>query len=472
MLHQTTMHTSPTYLFYDLETTGLNPAFDQILQFAAIRTDTAFNELERLEIRVRLRPDVIPSPGALLVTGVSTLRAMEGVSEYEAIRQIHALVNQRGTINLGYNSLSFDDQFLRFAFYRNLLPAYTHQWLDGCKRLDLFPITVLYWLQESPLLVWPQHNERATLKLEFLNQANGLSDGQAHDALVDVAATVELARRLYREQAFWQACLVHFNKDAHAHQVQTLPHFLNRPYALLVEGKFGYDHACQVPVLYLGKTTTQAKRTLWLRLDHDKLSQATPDNLAETTRVVSKKPGEPAFIVDPKQHKLTPERQELTRANLKWLQQNPDLLTAIEAHHLSFQYPEIPSVDADAALYSNGFPSPEEEALCREFHQSPLPQKVRLISQFEDPILRELAVRLLCRNFNLAYRFPEYATYRRQLQDEEAPLLDYRGRARLTPGKALADIARLRQTDNLEKNQWAILSDLEKYVRYQFGNDI
>ncbi|MBK9054474.1 MAG: hypothetical protein IPL78_27260 [Chloroflexi bacterium] len=143
-----------------------------------------------------------------------------------------------------------------------------------------------------------------------------------------------------------------------------------------------------------------------MRLDHDKLSQATPDNLAKTTRVVSKKPGEPAFIVDPKQHKLTPERQELTRANLKWLQQNPDLLTAIEAHHLSFQYPEIPSVDADAALYSNGFPSPEEEALCREFHRSPLPQKVRLVSQFEDPILRELAVRLLCRNFNLAYRFP------------------------------------------------------------------
>lgn len=134
---------SLTYLFYDLETTGLNPAFDQILQFAAIRTNTTFNKLERHEIRVRLRPDVIPSPGALLVTGASILRAMEGASEYEAIRQIHALVNQQGTINLGYNSLNFDDQFLRFAFYRNLLPAYTHQWLDGCKRLDLFPITVL-----------------------------------------------------------------------------------------------------------------------------------------------------------------------------------------------------------------------------------------------------------------------------------------------------------------------------------------
>ena len=114
----------------------------------------------------------------------------------------------------------------------------------------------------------------------------------------------------------------------------------------------------------------------------------------------------------------------------------------------------------------------EEEVVCREFHQAPLPQKVSLVNQFADPILRELAMRLLCRNFNLAYRFPEYTTYQRQLQNEETPLLDYRGRARLTPGQALTEVACLRQTDNLAKNQRAILSDLEKYMRYQFGNSV
>ena len=43
-----TQHTA-TYLFYDLETTGLNPCFDQVLQFAAIRTDLSLNEIERHE---------------------------------------------------------------------------------------------------------------------------------------------------------------------------------------------------------------------------------------------------------------------------------------------------------------------------------------------------------------------------------------------------------------------------------------
>jgi exodeoxyribonuclease I len=32
-----------TFLFYDIETTGLSRAFDQILEFAAIRTDGGLN---------------------------------------------------------------------------------------------------------------------------------------------------------------------------------------------------------------------------------------------------------------------------------------------------------------------------------------------------------------------------------------------------------------------------------------------
>ena len=54
-----------TYLFYDLETTGLNPAFDQPIQFAAIRTDLDLNEVERYDLAIALRADVVPSPHAM-----------------------------------------------------------------------------------------------------------------------------------------------------------------------------------------------------------------------------------------------------------------------------------------------------------------------------------------------------------------------------------------------------------------------
>lgn len=37
------------FAFYDLETTGTSPAFDQPLQFAAILTDDDLNQVERVD---------------------------------------------------------------------------------------------------------------------------------------------------------------------------------------------------------------------------------------------------------------------------------------------------------------------------------------------------------------------------------------------------------------------------------------
>src|SRR5689334_3451523 len=128
-----------TFLFYDIETTGLNKCFDQVLQFAAIRTDLNLHELERHEINVRLNPDVIPSPQALLTHRIPIHETQQGIPEITAIKKIHALFNQPGTISLGYNTLGFDDEFLRFSFYRNLLEPYTHQYANNCNRMDLYP---------------------------------------------------------------------------------------------------------------------------------------------------------------------------------------------------------------------------------------------------------------------------------------------------------------------------------------------
>lgn len=465
------MTTPTTYLFYDLETSGLNPAFDQILQFAAIRTDPDFQEIARHEFRIRLRPDIIPAPGALLATNVSVLQVLtSGLTEYEAVRRIHALVNQPGTISIGYNSLGFDDLFLRFAFYRNLLPAYTHQWQNGCFRLDLFPITVFYWLQNSPLLVWPDLDNGPTLKLEYLSQANQLAEGPAHDALVDVAATVALARRLRQDEALWQDCLSLFDKTKTADQLEQLPLYLERPSALLIHSRFGYNQFCQVPALYLGQSELAGTRHLWLRLDKPELTQTTTDlnNLDDTTWVIRQKPGEPPFIRPPRPHKLSEDRQAIVQTNMTWLRDRPHLLEAISTHYRNAPFPNDFRPDADAALYANGFMSPQMEALCRQFHQADIADKLRLVRKIQDETVRELAVRLLCRNYQLDYRFPTYSAYREQIVAEERPLLDYRGRPRLTPMQALAEIEAARQTE-LAVSQRVILNDLERYIHYHIG---
>jgi exodeoxyribonuclease-1 len=47
------------FAFYDLETTGISPAFDQPLQFAAILTDAEFREIERVNLRCRIAPHIV-----------------------------------------------------------------------------------------------------------------------------------------------------------------------------------------------------------------------------------------------------------------------------------------------------------------------------------------------------------------------------------------------------------------------------
>ena len=59
------------YVFYDLETTGKNKDWSQIIQFGAVCVDEQFNELDRFETRCRLKTGLVPEPEALIVNNTS-----------------------------------------------------------------------------------------------------------------------------------------------------------------------------------------------------------------------------------------------------------------------------------------------------------------------------------------------------------------------------------------------------------------
>ena len=110
------------FIFYDLETSGLNKMFDQIFQFAAVLTDSNLNIIDEFEIRSRRMPHIVPNPGALLVTGVKPDAIDQAeFSYYEFSTNIKdKLLDWSPAIISGYNTLSFDEPFLRSLFYQNL----------------------------------------------------------------------------------------------------------------------------------------------------------------------------------------------------------------------------------------------------------------------------------------------------------------------------------------------------------------
>lgn len=456
----------PSYLFYDIETTGLNKAFDQILQFAAIRTDLNLQELERYELKIKLNPDVIPAPRALITHHIGIQAALNGIAEIEAIKQIHQWLNTPGTISLGYNTLGFDDEFLRFSFYRNLLPPYSHQYANQCSRMDIFPIAAMYYLFKNSVIAWPKKADgKISLKLEALNQINQFVSGRAHDAMVDVEATVALARAFFAERDMWDYVTGYFNKQIDLTRSQ-------QPEALMVYNKFGGDQWFQAPVLFLGNHRHYKNQQLWLRLDAENLMNPTTEMIRDYKLVANKKLGEPGFLLPLTerflQH-LSADRRALAENNKLWLQQHPDVFQQIVNYHTEFKFPVYPETDVEAGLYINGFWSEEENSFCRRFHAATPPEKALMTENIKHPKLKMLATRLLGRHYpeamtaTLANQFAAFMNRINPQNDSDA-LQDYRGEKRLTPKAALADIAELRQSNEISTEQARLLEELETYL--------
>ena len=58
------------FIFYDFETSGTNPMFDQILQAGAIVSKDLKTVTDKIELNCRLKKTIIPAPQALLINGI------------------------------------------------------------------------------------------------------------------------------------------------------------------------------------------------------------------------------------------------------------------------------------------------------------------------------------------------------------------------------------------------------------------
>ena len=460
-------------LFYDLETTGLNPCFDQAIQFAAIRTNLELEELERIEIRIRLRKDVIVSPMALLTHKQPIEKLLEGISEYEAAKKIYRLMTKPNTLALGYNSLQFDDEMLRFMFFRHLLPAYDHQFKDGCYRGDLLPIVALYWLVKPEALKWPAAEN---LKLEELASCNQLTHGPAHDALVDVEACVELAKRLRQHRELWDYALNYFQKKIDITRQSKLPFGFtteNHQFqeAILLDTKYGRAINYLIPAVQLGGHEIYQNQTIWLRLDQHDFSQNNHPSLDEIIPI-KKKMGERPFVLPIDKPilgaKISAERWEMVQKNKAFFLHDSKKFVSLRERLLRETYPVIESIDPYAALYQMGFATSDEKAQLQAYHRQDDINKVKWLDRFKNPIYQELAIRQLSENNQ---ELPEdlskkYKNYLDSLYtNPEHVRLDYKNQHQLSAHKALEELdAKLTEDNHLLSNYRDYLNHLKDHL--------
>lgn len=192
-----------SFFFYDLETSSVNPSTGRIMQFGGQRTGMDLQPIDEPEdIIIRLTPDVVPDPDAILVTGITPQKTLqEGISEAEFLHYFHQKIATPDTIFIGFNTVRFDDEFMRYMHYRNFYDPYEWQWKDGRSRWDILDLVRMTRALRPEGITWPFDSSGApSNRLELLTSVNNLLHENAHDALSDVRATIAVAAMIQEKQ--------------------------------------------------------------------------------------------------------------------------------------------------------------------------------------------------------------------------------------------------------------------------------
>jgi exodeoxyribonuclease-1 len=204
------MFTSPKrYVHYDTETTGIDPKVDQVVQICLAETDS---ELEIIKDKqgkesihmfyMKMRLDVVPNPEAFLVHRTMPSLLTNGTeadnvyTEIEGFKKINDILKKtNNTCITGYNSISFDDEMLRYGNFRNMQNPYEHEWSNKNHRTDIYYLMMVARLFCESAIKWPMgDDDKVSLKLEKLSPENGIIHENAHDAESDILATIGMAK--------------------------------------------------------------------------------------------------------------------------------------------------------------------------------------------------------------------------------------------------------------------------------------
>ena len=410
---------SGSFLFYDLETWGRDPRLTRIAQFAAIRTDLELRQVdEPIDFLVRPASDLLPSPGACMVTGIDPWDALrDGVSEAGAFARIQDEMSRPRTCVAGYNSLRFDDEFVRHGLFRNFFDPYEREWRSGNSRWDLLDVMRLAHALRPEGIQWPQREDGkgTSFKLEHLAEANGVREGDAHEALSDVRALIGMCR-LFRsaQPKLWDYALRLRDKRFAA----GLLDIVGGEPVLHVSQRYPATRLCAAPVLPLAEHPKIGSRVIVFDLDSepDALLALDVDDIADRLFVPTRDLPEgeariplkevqanrcPALV--PWRHLRGPDFERLridagaVQARAARLREaGPEL--AEKVRRVFAQRPPLAPGDADGSLYDGFVPDADRRRIA-DVRATPPEALAARDFGFEDPRLAELLFRYRARNW-------------------------------------------------------------------------
>jgi exodeoxyribonuclease-1 len=431
-----------TLYWHDYETFGIDPKYDRPSQFAGIRTDEDLNIIgESLMIYCKQANDSLPHPQACLITGITPQEVNEkGMPEAEFIKLIHAEFAEPNTCGVGYNSLRFDDEFTRFTLYRNFYDAYAREWQNGNSRWDVIDMARLTRALRPEGINWPDREDgKPSFRLEALTSANGIEHEGAHDALVDVKATIALAKLIKTAQPkLYDFVYQHRQKNT----VAPLLNINERTPVIHVSRMYPSEYCGTALVVPIAQDPTNNNGIIVYDLRHDPsdLIELDADTLRERLFTSFKDLPEgvsrpalktlhinkcPVVVPESTLNAAAAERLQIDKAlhykHLQQLNAAGDLTAKINAIFTKPDYEA--NDDPDAGLYSGGFFSANDKRKM-ELVRTANADALRVMPiPFEDARLPEMLFRYRARNWPESLSADEqeqWQQYRQQRLTDES----------------------------------------------------
>ncbi len=392
------------YVFYDLETTGKNKDWSQIIQFGAICVDEHFKELDRFETRCRLKTGLVPEPEALIVNNTS-IQNLENcnLSHYDLVKDIKRKIeNWSPAIFFGFNSINFDEEILRKTFFKSLFNAYVTQ-LDGNKRGDILNVIRSFHNYDNSkfkTIVNSKGNE--SFKLEDLAKENGIVHN-AHDAIGDVLATIDLAKMIRNNDIdIWKQILLSCSKKDVENFIDANKNFSLNEFSfgkiktylvtnICTHPNYNYPQCFDLsidpePIMSLNyqdlKKRMKEKPKFLKTLGHNKHPSIFDENYFFKTNDINQ------LTKD-----ILEQRSSQIKSNKEFLEKIKIILDE------EFREKEIlkPQNDilAEESLYFGGFPSNRDKKLMEDFHLSNWKDKFKISKKFDDERYKYFAKKII-----------------------------------------------------------------------------
>ena len=390
-----------SFFFYDLETSGLSPRVDRIMQFAGQRTNMNLEPIgEPVNLLIKLADDTLPSPYAIMVTGITPQSTqLDGLTEAEFCKYVLEEIFTPGTIAVGYNSVRFDDEHMRYCFWRNFRDPYEWQWKDERSKWDLLDVVRMTRALRPEGIEWPVTDDgKATNRLELITKMNGISHENAHDALADVNALIDVTRLIRDKQpALYEYLLKIRGKKA----VQQLIN-LDKPAPFVYScGQYSSTHNKTSVAYPIAPAKNGNVLVFDLRVNLDELLAEEEPKFFPTVKELKYNhcPAvAPLGVLSQgdgwKKIGLT---EEIIKKNLDSLLAHPDFIERMRSENEA--KPEFPeSADSESALY-DGFLDTQDKTKCLAVARATANQLADFHPDFVDSRLPDLLLHYKARNF-------------------------------------------------------------------------